>query len=218
MLRFFVTDEARRPDGSSLHAHAHDYGTVVLEYAHAEDFFPAADVEAARRTLRAVLHEDFDAAAGEAPGLSPTSRERMEHILDTTPPRSAPELLAEIDRLAPGFAAVSPAAHVARTAVPALVLHGAGDVLIPPSEAEWLARDTPPAVLRGALVTRAIEHVGLEGGRGSGTSWWSCTSWGTCWTRRRRRAGSAVTRSEHGARPALAARADGGSARKNVGG
>jgi len=167
VLRFFVTDEAPRPDGSTLHVHAHDYGTVVLEYSHAEDFFPPQDVDAARRALRSVLHEDLDAARALAKALSPASREKMGHILEHDTASLAPELLAEIARLQPQFAAVSPAAHLARLRVPALVLHGAGDVLIPPSEAEWLAHDVPAAMLRDALVSHAIEHVGLESDTGA---------------------------------------------------
>jgi dienelactone hydrolase len=162
VLRFFVTDEAARPDGSSLRVHAHDYGTVVLEYAHAEDFFAAEDLDAARDALRAVLHEDFDAARARARDLSPAGAAKMERILSHDVAALAPELLAEIDRLAPSLAAVSPSAHVSRLRVPAYVLHGAGDVLIPPSEAEWLARDVSPHALRAALVSRAIEHVDLE--------------------------------------------------------
>jgi dienelactone hydrolase len=168
VLRFFVTDEAPRPDGSTLHVHAHDYGTVVLEYSHAEDFFPPPDVDPARKALRYVLHEDLEAARELAKALSPASREKMEHILQHDTAALAPELLAEIARLQPQFAAVSPAAHLARLRVPALVLHGAGDTLIPPSEAEWLAHDVPAPMLRDALVSRAIEHVGLESDTGLG--------------------------------------------------
>jgi dienelactone hydrolase len=163
VLRFFVTDRAPRPDGSVFQVHAHDYGTVVLEYSHVEDFFPAADVDVARLTLRSVLHEDLEAARQEASGLSPASASKMQHILDHDTAALAPELLAEIERLEPQFAAVSPSAHLEHLSVPAFVLHGAGDILIPPSEAEWLARDVPAGMLRESLVTRAIEHVGLDG-------------------------------------------------------
>jgi dienelactone hydrolase len=168
VLRFFVTDRAPRPDGSVFQVHAHDYGTVVLEYSHVEDFFPAADVEVARLALRSVLHEDLDAAREEARELSPASASKMQHILDHDTAALAPELLAEIERLEPQFASVSPGAHLERLRVPAFVLHGAGDTLIPPSEAEWLARDVPARMLRESLVTRAIEHVGLEGDTGLG--------------------------------------------------
>jgi dienelactone hydrolase len=164
VLRFFVTDAAARPDGSTLHLHAHDYGTVVLEYAHVEDFFPPDDVATARDTLRSVLHEDFDAAREQARALSPAAAAKMGHILSHDTAALAPELMAEIDRLEPGFAAVSPSAHLGQLSVPAFVLHGAGDRLIPPSEAEWLARDVPRGMLREALVSGAIEHVGLGEG------------------------------------------------------
>jgi pimeloyl-ACP methyl ester carboxylesterase len=162
VLRFFVTDEALRPDGTTLRVHAHDYGTVVLEYSHVEDFFPPADVDAARDTLRLVLHEDFDAAREKAKALSPSAAEKMQHVLSHDTAALAPELTAEIDRLTPRFAAVSPAAHLGHLRVPAFVLHGTTDRLIPPSESEWLAHDVPRGMLRDALVTGAIEHVGLE--------------------------------------------------------
>ncbi len=156
VLRFFVTDEAPRPDGSALHVHAHPYGTVVFIYSHVEDFFSPEDVETARLALRDVLHEDFDAARADAVGLSPAGSEAMRHVFEHDVTALAPALLAEIDRLQPQFAAVSPVAHVA--------LHGTGDFLIPPSEAEWLARDIPASALRQELVSAAIEHVGLEPG------------------------------------------------------
>jgi pimeloyl-ACP methyl ester carboxylesterase len=164
VLRFFVTDQAPRPNGGMLRLHAHDYGMVVLEYAHAEDFFPPADVVAARDTLRSILHEDFDAAREQAKALSPAAAVKMGHILAHETTALAPELFAEIERLQPGFAAVSPDAHIGQLRVPVLLLHGASDRLIPPSEAEWLARQMPRGMLRAALVSSAIEHVGLEEG------------------------------------------------------
>jgi len=168
VLRFFVTDQAPRPDGGALHIHAHDYGTVVLEYSHVEDFFPPADVEVARRTLRSVLHEDLDSAREQARGLSAASAARMQHILDHDTASLAPELLAEIERLTPQFAAVSPSAHLSGLRVPAYLLHGAGDSLIPPSELQWLQHDVPTAMLVESLVSRAVEHVGLESDAGLG--------------------------------------------------
>jgi pimeloyl-ACP methyl ester carboxylesterase len=162
VLRFFVTDEAPRPDGGVMRVHAHDYGTVVLEYSHAEDFFPAGDVDQARQTLRAILHEDLESARELAKELSPVAAATMKHILGHDTTAMAPQLLAEIAGLEPQLGAVSPSAHLAQLHVPALILHGAGDILIPPSEAEWLAHDVPAPMLREALVSPAIEHVGLE--------------------------------------------------------
>jgi pimeloyl-ACP methyl ester carboxylesterase len=47
--------------------------------------------------------------------------------------------------------------------VPTFILHGAGDSLIPASEAGWLAHDLPAPMLRALLVSPAIEHVEIEG-------------------------------------------------------
>jgi dienelactone hydrolase len=163
VLRFFLTNEAPRPDGTDLRLHAHDYGPVVLVYSHADDFFPGADLPAARDTLRLWLHEDFDAARARAQSLSPPAAAKMRHVLDHDTAALGPELAAEIARLGPAFDAVSPNAHLADIRVPVFLLHGAGDTVIPSSETEWLAHDTPRALLRTALVTRAIEHVELDG-------------------------------------------------------
>lgn len=162
VLSFFVTDEAPRPDGTMFRTHAHDYGTVVLEYSHVEDFFAPADVAIARETLRSVLHEDFAAATERARALSSAGAEKMKEVIGHDVHALAPELLAEIDRLRPGFAAVSPSAHVGALKVPTFVLHGAGDTLIPPSEADWIAHDVPAAEMRVELISHAMEHVGLE--------------------------------------------------------
>ena len=88
----------------------------------------------------------------------------MDRILSHDTAALAPELLAEIDRLAPRFPPVSPSSRLAALTVPLFVLHGAGDSVIPASEAEWLAHDAPRGLLRDVLVSRAIEHVELGGG------------------------------------------------------
>jgi dienelactone hydrolase len=163
VLRFFASNETQRPDGTIMQLTAHPYGPGVLVYAHADDFFPPDDVDAAREALRLWLHEDFDAARERAKVLSPEGAVEMKRVFDRDTAALAPQLNPEIARLAAGFAAVSPSAHLADIRVPVFLLHGAGDTVIPPSETEWLAHDTPRALLREVLVSRAIEHVGLQG-------------------------------------------------------
>lgn len=161
VLRFFTSNESPRPDGTTLRLQAHDYGQVVLVYSHVEDFFPAADVPVARDALRSWLHEDFDAARSRARDLSPEAAALIAEIFAHSP-SLAPALDAEIARLSPQLAAVSPSAHLADLRVPVFLLHGAGDRVIPSSETEWLAHDTPRGMLRAALISPAIEHVDLE--------------------------------------------------------
>jgi dienelactone hydrolase len=162
VLRFFTSNESPRPDGTMLRLQAHDYGAVVLVYSHAEDLFPAADLPVARDALRSWLHEDFDAARSRARDLSPEAGARMQQVFEHSA-ALAPLLDAEVARLSPQLAAVSPSAHLADIRVPVFLLHGAGDRVIPSSETEWLAHDTPRGMLRAALISPAIEHVELEG-------------------------------------------------------
>lgn len=164
VLRFFTTNEAPRPDGTTMHLQAHAYGPAVVLYAHVEDFFPPADVEVAREALRSWLHEDFDAARTRAAALSPDAAATMERVFHRDTVALAPALRAEVDRLQPTYAAVSPDAHLGGLRVPVYLLHGAGDSVIPATETEWLAHDAPAGIVRGVLVSRAIEHVELESG------------------------------------------------------
>ncbi len=73
-------------------------------------------------------------------------------------------LLANLDKHRDEAAQVSPGPQLYRLHVPVLLLHGAGDNVIPPSETLWLAKDIPPANLRAVLISPAISHVELGKG------------------------------------------------------
>ena len=139
VLRFFVSNEAPRPDGTAMRLGAHPYGPAVLMYSHARDFFAPYDVAVASDALSLWLREDFDAARAHSAALSAEGAKQMKHIFDRDTAALAADLSAEIDRLEPSFAAVSPSAHLAEIGVPVFLLHGAGDSVIPPTEVEWLA-------------------------------------------------------------------------------
>jgi dienelactone hydrolase len=162
VLRFYASNEASRPDGTMMSLQAHPYGPVIVLYSHAEDFFAPADVVAARDALRAWLHEDWGGARARATGLSTDGAEKMGRVFARDTAALTPLLRDEIARLEPAFAAVSPGSRLGALHVPAFLLHGAGDSVIPSTETEWLARDAPRAMLRDVLVSRAIEHVELE--------------------------------------------------------
>jgi dienelactone hydrolase len=157
--RFFATNTIPEPDGTILSMQAHEYGPLVLVYAHVEDFFPPEDVAAAREALRLWLWEDQGAARERAGALTASSRERMGRLFDHHVDAIAPELLAMVDRHAASMAAVSPHDRLGSVEAPVYLLHGAGDAVIPPSEALWLGLDVPARALRAVLVTRAIQHV-----------------------------------------------------------
>ena len=57
---------------------------------------------------------------------------------------------------------MSPHENLAGLRANVFLLHGEGDTVIPATETQWLAADVPPARLRMALITPAIQHVELH--------------------------------------------------------
>jgi dienelactone hydrolase len=160
--RFFATSEIKEASGATLELHAHEYGATVLVYTRAEDFFPAADVPAAKDALRLWLWEKRDDAREAEKRLSPASKEKVDKLFAADIASVRPEILAEIDRRAQAMKAVSPHGHLAGLRAHVYLLHGAGDTVIPASETLWLAKDVPAAELRAVLVSPAIVHVELK--------------------------------------------------------
>ena len=161
--RYLATGRIPQPDGSTQLLPAHEYGMLVLVYAHTEDFFVPADADTARNALRLQLWEDVDAARARAAGLSPAGRATMQLLLDHKDAELAPALLAHLPQHAAEMARVSPHGHLASLHVPVLLLHGSGDNVIPSAEALWLAQDIPPQYLRKVLITPLITHVEVGG-------------------------------------------------------
>lgn len=159
---FFTNDEIENVSGSTTKLHAHGYGSTVLIYTHADDFFPAEDVPAARDALRLFLHEKRDDAREAAKKLSPASRAKLETVFGPDISSLRPELTAMIAKRAPDMSKVSPHGHLAGLRAHVYLLHGAGDTVIPATETMWLAHDVPPESLRMVLVSPAIEHVELK--------------------------------------------------------
>jgi pimeloyl-ACP methyl ester carboxylesterase len=162
VTQFYITDQIERPDGSILHTTAHQYGALVLIYSHVEDFFPAVDVATARDALRLLLWEKPDDSRKEAQSLSEAGRHEMGLIYQGDKQALAGEMEEVVGRHQAETAAVSPHGRVGGLQVPAFLLHGAGDNVIPPSELLWLEQDVPHGELRAALVSPAISHASME--------------------------------------------------------
>lgn len=163
VCRFYATDEITRPDGSMERLAAHEYGVLVLVYAHVEDFFAPSDIEVARETIRLQLWEKMDEARTHSKQLSPASQARMQLLLEHRKDALAPELLAHLAAHAAEMARVSPHGRLSAIRVPVLLLHGTGDTVIPASEAQWLSREIAPQYLREALISPLITHVEVGG-------------------------------------------------------
>jgi pimeloyl-ACP methyl ester carboxylesterase len=175
VLDFYESDQTRAPDGTELRMKANEYGQLVVVYSHALAFFSPADVPQARLALRSLLWENLPQAHAEAANLSPQGQLRMAQLFAHDTKSLDADIQRGLAAVQPELDAASPHFYLSQVHVPVLLLHGAGDNVVPPTETLWLARDLPPGVLKGALITPAIGHVEL-----SGTSWhdrWRLVQW-----------------------------------------
>jgi len=71
---------------------------------------------------------------------------------------------------------LSPSGGLKSLQVPAYLLHGEGDNVIPAAETLWMESELPKDDLRAALVSPVLSHVNLDGtahggGPGVGDEW-----------------------------------------------
>jgi pimeloyl-ACP methyl ester carboxylesterase len=156
---FFVTGQIARPDGSAVTLKPHEYGALVLMYSHLDEFFPAADNAAAHEALRLLLWEDVADSKIAAERLSFASQKKMAHLYAHDSSIFDTDIQAATTRHAAEMAIVSPHGQLQSLRKPVLLLHGAGDDVIPATEMLWLAKDIPQDYLRGALITPLLSHV-----------------------------------------------------------
>jgi dienelactone hydrolase len=161
VARFYATDRVEKPDGSSAHLEAHEYGVLVLAYSHLDQFFSSRDVPAAQNALRQWLWEQQQSAEATSLLLTPAGRAEFDELIHHRAPVEQ-QMLAEIKKYSSEMDAVSPHGHIKRLAVPVFLLHGSGDTVIPAAETEWLAKDVPPADLKAELISPALIHVSME--------------------------------------------------------
>lgn len=160
VARFFAANVITKPDGSETPFQAHEYGALVLAYAHLEDFFSQEDIPVARDILRQWLWE-LPNAEKNVTALSPTGKTEMDHLLHHRE-QIRGVLLQEIELHKDEMDAVSPHGKIASMTVPVYLLHGAGDTIIPASETLWLAKDLPPQEMKADLISPALVHVNME--------------------------------------------------------
>lgn len=163
VARFYATDQMLAPGGALIHMQAHEYGPQVLVYAHPEDFFSATDATTAAHAIQLHLYDKDAEAATEAAKLSPASQVRLQSLFKHDLAVIGQPLLDSTAHRTVEMEAVSPHGRLANLHVPVLLLHGAGDNVIPPSETQWLAKEIPAQELKAMLISKALSHVEMEG-------------------------------------------------------
>lgn len=159
--RWYAGDAATGPDGVSLSLQPHPYGARVLFQAHAETAFGEHAMEF-RRVLDLYLHDRPQQALEAANSLpEPTRQDAVALAGDAVHPLS--DKLRSLLRVhASELARISPEHQLSQLHVPALLVHGADDPIIPSTETAWLARQVPIHALRASLITSAIRHAELQ--------------------------------------------------------
>ena len=156
---YYRTGRAIRPDGTIERLPAHEYGPLVLEYEHVNEFVPAPDTVAIRGVLRAHLYEDKDAEAEAMKRLSPAQQVEALHLMDASSPATRALLESSSERHRAEMEDLSPESHLRDLSTPVFLLHGEADNIIPAPETLWMASELRPAVLQAALVSPVLSHI-----------------------------------------------------------
>ncbi len=172
VARYYRTGEDARPGGAPELLPPHEYGALVLEYEHVEDFVPPADVAAIHAVLRAHLYEDAPAEKAAFAALTGVQHAEAMQLLDTTSAMTRGLLAAAESRHVQDMAGVSPHNHLGSMTTPVYLLHGAGDNIIPASETLWMAAELPGTTLQSVLISPVLSHLNLDGAQPGAMDRW----------------------------------------------
>jgi pimeloyl-ACP methyl ester carboxylesterase len=172
VARYYRTGEDARPGGEPQLLPPHEYGALVMEYEHVEDFVPKQDEAVVRAVLRAHLYEDAPAEKAAFAALTPVQHAEVMQLLDTKSEMTRGLLAAAESRHVQDMAGVSPHNHLGSLTTPVFLLHGAGDNIIPASETLWMAAELPGTSLQSVLISPVLSHLNLDGAQPSAMDRW----------------------------------------------
>ena len=160
---YYRTGEDARPSGDPELLPPHEYGPLVLEYEHLEDFVPRGDLAPLRLVLRSHLYEDVPAEKAAMDRLTPHQTEEARVLMDTNSTFTRSLLAKAEAKHVADMAGVSPHGHLGKLAVPVYLLHGEGDNIIPAAETLWMESELPTTTLKAALISPVLSHLDLDG-------------------------------------------------------
>ncbi len=161
---YYRTGEDERPNGTEELLPPHEYGALVLEYEHLEDFLPRADITPLRAVLRAHLYEDVPSEKAAMARLSPSQAGEAKILMNTESSVTRALLARAETKHIAAMAGVSPHGHLGHLTVPVYLLHGAGDNIIPAAETLWMESELPTTTLKAALISPVLSHIDVNGG------------------------------------------------------
>jgi pimeloyl-ACP methyl ester carboxylesterase len=163
VAQYYLTGRELRPDGTVEELPPHEYGALVLEYEHLNDFVSARDVAAVRAVLREHLYENKQAELGALNQATAAQRAEAVALMDTNSSKTRARLATTEVARVKEMAGLSPHGILKTMTTPVYLLHGQGDNIIPAAETLWMANELPDTTLRAALVTPVLSHLDLDG-------------------------------------------------------
>ncbi len=171
VANFYLTGQEARPDGTIEQLQPHEYGPLVLEYEHLEDFVPAADEPKIRPVLREHLYENPSSEMLAQAKLNERQRAEAKQLMDSNSPLTKATLAASDLRHAAEMEQLSPHEKMRTMVTPVYLLHGQADNIIPAAETLWMQSELPATTLQAALVSPVLSHVNLDGEPRAGDGW-----------------------------------------------
>ena len=172
VANYYLTGRELRPDGTTELLPAHEYGALVLEYEHLEDFVPTADIAAIRPVLRQHLYEDKSAETAAEAALNDTQRREARELIDVTSPATLRKLAAVQTKHIEEMEGLSPHGRLKTLTTPVYLLHGEADNIIPAAETLWMAHELPGTTLQAVLVSPVLAHLDLQSAQPSAWDEW----------------------------------------------
>ena len=163
VTEYYRTGRDARPDGTVEVLAPHEYGPLVIEYEHLEDFVPAADLAAVRAVLQAHLYEDSKAEAQASLGLNAVQKRETLALMDATSEETRARIAAVQKKYAEEMVRLSPKEKLSKLETPVYLLHGEADNVIPSAETLWMASQLEHEQLKAMLVSPVLSHVNLDG-------------------------------------------------------
>jgi pimeloyl-ACP methyl ester carboxylesterase len=162
---YYLTGQEARPDGTMERLTPHEYGALVLEYEHLEDFVPKSDEAAIRPVLREHLYEDKSAEKLAEAKLNSRQRAEAAVLMDSNSAMTRARLAAANIRHVEEMEGLSPHGMLRTMTTPVYLLHGQGDNIIPAAETLWMASELPRTALQEVLVSPVLSHLDFDGAK-----------------------------------------------------
>jgi pimeloyl-ACP methyl ester carboxylesterase len=172
VANYYLTGKEIRPDGTVERLTPHEYGSLVLEYEHLEDFVPIGDEDAIRPVLREHLYEDKSGESLSVARLNARQRVEAAELMDSGSMEMKAKLAVSDARHEQEMKEVSPRGMLRTMTTPVYLLHGQADNIIPAAETLWMANELPRTTLKEVLVSPVLSHLDLDEAKPTGRDEW----------------------------------------------